>query len=119
VLYEKILALSPASDSQRTLHAQTLKVLADTGQMRWFLYSQASNATPTTFLQVVVFWLTITFASVGLFAPRNGTVAAALIACSLVVASAMFLILELEQSFSGGIRISSQPLHNALSQLGR
>lgn len=87
--------------------------------MRWLLYPQGSNTTPQTFVQVVVLWLAITFASVGLFAPRNGTALAALIACSLVVASAMFLILELEWPFSGGIQISSQPFHNALSQLGR
>ena len=39
--------------------------------------------------------------------------------CSLSVASAIFLILDLDHPFEGIIRISGEPLRVALEQLGR
>jgi hypothetical protein len=38
---------------------------------------------------------------------------------ALSVSGAIFLVLELDQPFTGLIRISNQPMLNALSQLGR
>lgn len=38
---------------------------------------------------------------------------------ALAVASALFLILELDRPFQGIIQISSAPLHKALEQLGQ
>ena len=63
-------------------------------------------------------WLTIIFLNFGLFTSRNTTVMAVLFVCALVAASALFLILELDQPFGGLIKISSAPLLNALAHLG-
>jgi len=52
-----------------------------------------------------------------LFAPRNATVISALIVSALALSAAIFLILELAQPFGGLIRISSEPILNALNQL--
>ena len=57
--------------------------------------------------------------SFGLFAPVNGSVIAALFLAALSVASSIYLILELDQPYSGLIKISSAPLQMALEQLGR
>jgi O-antigen ligase len=118
-VFEKILELNPKSEAQRALHAQALKVVNDTGQLRWLLYSQPERSIPIPLLAVMVFWLAISFASFGLFAPRNATAMVALIACALAVATALFLILELDRPFQGMIQISSAPLHKAWEQLGR
>lgn len=118
-VFERILALTPKTEAQRSLHAQALKIVNDTGQMRWLLFSQRERSIPVPLLAMMVFWLTITFASFGLFAPRNATAVVALIACALAVASALFLILELDRPFQGFIQISSNPLRKALEQLGR
>jgi hypothetical protein len=67
---------------------------------------------------VVVCWLTILFSSFGLFAPTNGTVYITLFMTAIAVASSVFLILELDQPFGGLIKISSEPLINALKLLG-
>jgi hypothetical protein len=69
-------------------------------------------------LVVLVSWLAIIFLTFGLYAPRNATVVTILIVCALSVAGAIFLILELDEPFTGWIRVSSAPLRNALSQLG-
>lgn len=117
--YTRILALQPKNDAQRTTQAQALKIIHDTAQMRWLLYSQRSSSIPFVFLVLMVSWLAITFGCYGLFAPRHATSIAILFVGSLVVSSAVFLILELDHAFRGLIHISSQPLHNALSQLGK
>jgi hypothetical protein len=118
-VYDRILALQPKTDAQRTTQAQALKIIHDTAQMRWLLYSQRSNSIPPVLLVLMVSWLAITFASYGLFAPRHATTFAVLLLGALVVSSAVFLILELDHAFGGLIQISSQPLRNAVSQLGK
>lgn len=52
-------------------------------------------------------WLTIAFATFGLFAPRNGTVIA------------VFLILEMEGPFEGLIQVSADPLRYAHVHVAR
>lgn len=118
-VYDRILALQPKNDAQRTTQTLALKVIHDTAQMRWLLYSQQHRSIPTVFLVLMVSWLAITFASYGLFAPRHATMIAVLLVGSLVVSSAVFLILELDHPFGGIMHISSQPLKNALIQIGR
>ena len=71
------------------------------------------------FLLILVLWLIVIFTSFGLFAPRNATVIAALFVCSLSVAGAVFLILELDRPFGGLIRISSAPARDTLAQLSQ
>jgi hypothetical protein len=70
-------------------------------------------------LIIAIFWLAIIFLSFGLFAPSNKIVVATWILAALSVAGAIFLILELDQPFGGFVRISSEPMQNALSHLGR
>jgi hypothetical protein len=65
---------------------------------------------PRPFLIAIVFWLTIIFTCFGLLAPRNATVIIAPLVCSLVISSAMSMILEMDQPFTGLIRISSTPI---------
>jgi hypothetical protein len=118
-LYDKLQDLTPKNEAQRQLQAQAVKIAMDLGQTRWLLFAQQSSAISLPFLVVVVFWLTIIFGSFGLFAPRNIVVFVTLIVCGLSVAGALFLILELDRPFTGLIQISSEPLRNALEQLGR
>jgi hypothetical protein len=51
-------------------------------------------------------------------APANATILASLVICALSVSGAIFLILELDQPFSGIMVIRSEPLINALPALG-
>jgi Protein of unknown function (DUF4239) len=118
-LYDKIEALSPQSDAQRSMQSQALTLAADVERTRLLLFEHLGASIPVPFLVVLVFWLCIIFASFGLFAPRNATVIAVLCVCALSVAGAIFLILELDRSFEGLLQVSSAPLRAALAQLGR
>src|SRR5215471_13918126 len=67
--------------------------------------------------RLLTFWLTSLFASFGLFAPHNLVAALALTLCALAVSGAIGMILELEQTFGGLLRVSPRPMHSALSIL--
>jgi hypothetical protein len=64
---------------------------------------------------MLAFWLTIIFASFGLFSPRNATVITVLLVCALSAAVSLFLILELDTPYAGLIKISSAPLRNTVA----
>jgi hypothetical protein len=115
----QILALAPATETQRWLKTESLKLCEEVLRTRWRVLSSASGSVPRTFLVVVIFWLAMTFASFGLAAPRNATVIAALGISAFSVAAAVFLILELDGPYTGLIRVSSEPLRHALANLGR
>jgi hypothetical protein len=119
ILFDKIQELVPQNDSQRALKSQVESMAFNLGQMRWLLFEQSGSSISVPFLTVVVFWLSMLFVSFGLFAPRNATAFFTLFVSALSVAGALFLILELDHPFSGLIQISSAPLRNALSVLGR
>jgi len=115
----RILALSPVNDTQQWLKADALKLTDEVVKARWRLLGAGAAPVPRAFLAVVIFWLTATFASFGLFAPRNGTVLSVLFIASLSVAAAVFLILELDGPFDGVIKIASSPMRYALAHLGK
>jgi hypothetical protein len=118
-LYESIAKLSPQSATQRALQSQAMSMAMALGHTRLLLFEGAGSSIPYPFLAILVFWLTIIFSSFGLFAPRNGTVIAIFLVCSVSVSAAIFLIVELDRSFEGILQVSSAPLRAALNDLGR
>ena len=118
-VYDAIQDLSPVNDSQRAIKEQASQMVIETGEIRFLMLAQRGRTISMVFVAVLVFWLTITFIGFGLFTPFNATVAAMLLACSLSVAGAMFLILEMDEPFGGVIQISDAPLRETLGRLGK
>ena len=116
-LYLAIHALSPQNEIQRSLQARAMQVANDLAQTRLLLFVEADNSIPTPFLAILVFWLVIIFLSFSLFSDLNATALAFLCVFGLSASCAIYLILELNQPFSGLMRISDVPLRNALSPL--
>lgn len=115
---DRIRALSPQTADQRWLQTRAMEIGERVLEARWLIFANHAPSVPTVFLGTIVFWLTITFASFGLFAPRNGMAVAVMFLCALSVAGAVFLILELDGSFRGVIQVSPAPLRYALTHLG-
>lgn len=115
----QILALTPQTDTQRWLKSEALKLSEEIVKTRWRVLGGSGGAVPMPFLIVVIFWLTVTFASFGLYAPRNFTVMLVLFVAAASVGAAVFLILELDGPFDGLIRVPSGPLRYALANLGQ
>jgi hypothetical protein len=118
-IYLGIQQFTPQDDTQRTLKAQASSLALELGQLRTLLTAQSVASVSKTLLVVVVCWLFVIFLSFGLIAPPNATVTITLLVSALSVAGAIFLILELDRPFGGLIRISSEPMVNALSQLAK
>jgi len=116
---EQIRKLAPQSDEQRALRDRALTLAESMLDARWAVFASAGGSIPVAFLVVLVFWLTVTFTSYGMFAPRNATVIVTLLVCALSVAGAVFLILEMNAAFEGVIRVSPAPLHFALDHLAK
>ncbi|HQR39754.1 MAG TPA: hypothetical protein PLF26_15310 [Blastocatellia bacterium] len=114
-----IRALTPKTDSQRSLQAQAVATGEQLLAARWTTLAGSSNPIPVLFLVMLVFWLGTLFASFGLMAPRNATVFMTLLFAAIAVSGSIFLILEMGQPFKGLMKVSSAPLHFALSQLGQ
>jgi hypothetical protein len=118
-LADAIRGLTPRDDSQRSLQSRALDLAEGLLQARWLVFAGGGTSVPLPFLLVLLFWLTITFTSFGLFAPRNATVLVVLFVCSLSVASAVFLILEMDGPFDGLLKVSADPLRYAHAHLNQ
>ena len=119
-IQDKLRQLAPRNDSQRWLKSRALEVSADVAEARWLIQTQVGeSALPSPFLVVLVCWLTIIFASFGLYSPRNGTVIFVMLVCALSVAAALFLILEMDRPYYGLVKLSSAPLQKALAAMGQ
>jgi hypothetical protein len=115
---DRILTLTPTTDSQRWAQSQALQLMTTLQSNRWLMLEREGSGVAHPFLIVIVVWLTLIFASFGLFAPRHATSIAALAVGALSVAAAIFLILEMEHPYQGLIKVSSEPLQFALQHLG-
>jgi hypothetical protein len=112
-------ALDPKDNAQQWLQARALQISAEIEQLTWLLATQNNSAIRWQTLAILVFWLTIIFVSFGYSAPRNATVIATLFVCSLSIAGAMYLLVQLDQPYSGYIKVSSAPWRAAINRLGR
>jgi len=117
--YAAVLRLPQRDDTQRTLKAQAVATTIEFGQLRALVIAEAAPTITWPMLSLLVAWLGIIYVSFGLTSPQNGVAFLALTASVLAVASAIFLILELDGPFSGLIQISGEPMLQALAQLGK
>jgi len=123
---DRILALKPTDERQRWLSAEALRLAAGVGAARSLLVQQNVNSLPLPFVGVVVLWLIVVYGSFALFAPRNATTVIALFFSVLAVSMAFKLLLDLDNPFDRGVRltpppihISSEPLRHALETIRR
>ena len=115
--YNELERLSPTNDTQRSLRSRAIAAFTEGAQMRLQLFTQAGSSIPTPFLIIMVFWLSAIFVSATLYARANLVVTISLFVCALSFAGAIFLVLELDDPFTGLMGISSAILRSALLPL--
>jgi hypothetical protein len=118
-IQQNILALEPQTDAQRWFQSTTLQVTREIAAAQQSIFQQVPSQIKWPFLGIISFWLTIVFISFGLFSPPKFIATSGLFVGSIAVAAAIYLILAMDQPYSGLIKISSGPLRSALDQLGR
>jgi hypothetical protein len=119
-LERELKTLEPKSEEQSSSKAQAIAILGDLRQASWLLFVQSeTNSLSMPLLVVLVSWLVAIFLSFGLLAPPNPTVIVNLLVGALAVSAAILIILEMYSPFNGILRITSAPIQDALSQIGR
>jgi len=95
---------------------------ANFGQLestRILMSLQLANAFSKPLLICVIFWSVFLFCGFGLLSRSNATTLAALLFGAFAVASAVFLILELSQPYTGLFRISPAALQQTIEAMGK
>src|SRR5262245_32889068 len=115
---DEILDLEPKNPRQTYLRTLCLTLTSTIIQARWSLETRTGHSIPVPFLILLVFWLSIVFASFGLFAPPNPTTIVMLLLCSVAVSGAIYFIEELDNPASGLIRISPDVMRKAVNEIG-
>ena len=110
-------SLPTQTEMQRGLSGQITEAAKSLSQLRLLLFAQSGGSIPAPFLVILVFWLTIIFASFSLFGPMNTTVLAFTFLFAASAAGAIFLIYELNSPFTGMLQISKTPMLDALGVL--
>ena len=119
LVQRQLLNLTPKGNAQSWFRSTALEVTNDITETRWLALLNTTATIPLPFIVVLTFWLMAIFGSLGIFAPRNGNVIITLGICALSVASAVFLIIEMDQPFHGFIRVPAALAQTALDQLGK
>jgi hypothetical protein len=114
-----IRGLNPQDPMHRRLETTSIAQFERLMQTRLRLVEETGSSISMPFYVVLVFWLAIVFGSFGLTAPHNALSYTAIALGGLSIASAIFVILELDTPFGGLIAVSSQPLRHALTYLSR
>jgi hypothetical protein len=114
---DQVTQLQPTDDRGRRLKEQAIGLLEGIAEARWLLAERADITVPTPFLILVILWLSLLFASFGLFAPRNATVVAFHILGAAAISGGILMILELGTPTQGLVRVPIAPLVAAAEQL--
>jgi hypothetical protein len=111
-------SLQPSTERQRQLLVSARDLAKHFAETQMLMTRQLANPFPPYVLVVVVCWASALFLGNGLVATPNAITVAAHLAGAIAIASAIFLILELSQPYSGVIRLSSAGIDRLLQVLG-
>ena len=117
-MQKEIRTLDITNPGDEWLRQRALSLAVDLSRARWMLQQEETDTLPGAFIAIVVLWLAIIFASFGLFTPMNPTAIGALVVGAVSIAASLFLINELNTPFYGLVRITAEPLMQAMKTIG-
>ena len=118
ILDQFLLSLTPKTDAQKQTLSTASAAAAQIAQTRLLMVLQLAGGIPWPMVGIVVCWSLLLFCGYGLVSPLNGTVVASLALGAVAVASAIFMIIELSQPYSGWFRIPGAGMLQTLQALG-
>lgn len=110
-------ALDAGTPEQTELRAEAVERYKSLAALRWVLIAESVSQVPPVFTGVLIVWLTLIFASFGLFAPVNRVSVVVFLLCALSLGGALFLILEMSSPYDGIIVVPSLPMRQALQHM--
>ena len=115
---DALLDLNAQGEHQTYLRTLCLRLSSTMIEARWSLETRTAHSIPVPFLVLLIFWLSIVFASFGLFAPTNSVTIAALLLCSIAVAGGIYMIEDLDKPKAGFVQLPSDSMERALVEIG-
>lgn len=110
-------AIKPLDAGQIALWQHAQQQFQKVVELRWIIVEQSDGTIPAPLLVLLAAWLMLIFASFGYRAPYNAVVTSSFVLASMLVASAVYLIMDLDVPFSGPIRVSPAPLERAVTEM--
>jgi hypothetical protein len=111
-------SLQPPTERQRQLLSSARDLAKKFAETQMLMTRQLTNPFPPYVLSVVVCWAAALFLGNGLVATLNVISVVAHLAGAMAIASAIFLILELSQPYTGVIRLKPAGIDRLLLLLG-
>ncbi len=111
--------LNPSTDAQKQALAAAMVTVESIGQSRLQMSFALSNPVSYPLILMVVGWATFLFCGYGLMSKGNAMSVAAGAVGAVAVSSAVYLILDLSDPYSGVFRASSAPLEQVLAVMGK
>ncbi len=111
-------ALNPKTSEQTSLMPSIALNASVIVQTRLLMSLQLASPISWPLLTIVVSWAMLLFCGYGVMSRLNSTSIIALVVGSFAVGSAIFLILELNQPFTGMFRLPASAMEQAISVLG-
>jgi hypothetical protein len=109
--------LEPPDPLHQHLQSVCEQQYADLVKSRWTVIEQARPSLSTPFYWVLVFWLVILFASIGLTAPATPVSVIVIGLSAVSITAAMFVILDLDMPYGGLFGIPSSAMRHALADM--
>jgi ABC-type multidrug transport system fused ATPase/permease subunit len=111
-------SLQPQTERQRQLLTSARDLAKKFAETQMLMTRQLANPFPPHLLAIVVCWASALFLGNGLVAAPNVVTVVAHLAGAIAIGSAIFLILELSQPYTGLIRLNSGGVDRLLQVLG-
>lgn len=109
-----ILALPAGTPAQQEAASIARDAYQEMLHTRWSMDERTNLLTSPWLVPILVFWLMLTFVTLGLWAPRTPLVLGTLFLCAVALGGAVFLVVEYADPFAGVIIVSREPVQNAL-----
>jgi hypothetical protein len=113
----KLRRLEPTDPLHKQLQTVCEQQYSEVVQGRWTVIEQARASISTPFYWVLVLWLVILFASIGLTAPANPVAVIVIALSAISITSAVFVIQDLDMPYGGLFGIPSTSMRDALSDM--
>jgi hypothetical protein len=112
-------SLNATTDAQKEALAAAKLNLGLMEQTRLLMSLQLASPIAWSLVIIVIAWAQFLFCGFGVLSGTNPTTIAVLVLGALSVASAMYLILDLSQPYTGNFRVSPAALEQTLEALGK
>jgi hypothetical protein len=113
----EILQLPAQTPDQGEAKASCAAAMSEVLQQRWTTIEASQISLSTPIFIVLVFWLFIVFMCLGLNTPVNAVSLITIALGAVALASALFVVVDLNGLYSGIFIISSEPMRGALAQM--